>query len=247
MVTEPASLRVKLRGSLELAGRLRPPPLTLCDNNPPREGGPRRGRTISHRFRDPSPHPPWEAQSGTISSDFSLGFGDTSGMGALASPSTLAPPPPPRREGTARVGTSICRKNFCRESGFFATRNRGERSHHTPQAPQPTPHTTAHTTTQEEEGRGGEGGNSFSECCLLQKRPSRGRTSFLLPSSYDATLPFSRSSSALHNPPPQSPPHRPSASDHQSLGKTCSTTACASAPPCSNHRASPTPGAGRAW
>ena len=54
-------------------------------------------------------------------------------MGALASPFTLAPPPPPpRREGTARVGTSTCRKHFVAKVAFLRrdirSRRKTERS-----------------------------------------------------------------------------------------------------------------------
>ena len=206
--TERASLRVKLRGSLELAGRLRAPapPPPPCDHKPPREGGPASmGIDFASLSGPRHVHPPWNT-GGRMSEDdlvrfFRSDLGDTSRDGGACMPLHPSPPTPTLASRRDRACRDLdLPKKLCRESGFFATRNRGEHSHHTPQAPQPTPHTTAHTTTQEEEGRGGEGGNSFSECCLLQKRPSRGRTSFL----------FSSPSLAHHPPSVPPPPKEPS-------------------------------------
>ena len=125
--TERASLRVKLRGSLELAGRLRAPapPPPPCDHKPPREGGPASMGIDFASLSGPRSCTLLVTQEGacprTISSDFFAQFwGTPPGMGALASPFTLAPPPsPPRREGTARVGTSTCRKHFVAKVAFL--------------------------------------------------------------------------------------------------------------------------------
>ena len=126
--TERASLRVKLRGSLELAGRLRAPapPPPPCDNNPPREGGPASmGIDFASLSGPRHMHPPWNT-GGRMSEDdlvrfFRSNLGDTSrDGGACISPHPKPPRPHPRVAKGPRVsGPRSAEKTFVAKVAFL--------------------------------------------------------------------------------------------------------------------------------
>ena len=187
LVTERASLRVKLRGSLELAGRLRAPaPLTLCDNNPPREGGPASmGIDFASLSGPRHMHPPWNT-GGRMSEDdlvrfFRSDLGDTSRDGGACiplHPSPPAPTPASRRDRACR-DLDLPKKLLSRKWLFCDAKSWRTLAPHTTSTTANTTHHSPHHNTR---GRGKRrGGREFIFRVLLASKTTVARADLFSP------------------------------------------------------------------